>query len=426
MGFSRAIDVVGRGIVGLGVAYKLRKAGYRVRVIGPQASEDQGCASRVATGVVSLKGLNRTSENPLFRLKIEGQASVYEFIREFERDLIKFEIFPPHSNVSLSSLSSDREQKIFNFGIFEPLRDKNDFAATHKRVHHGVDFQNFGNQFISGQPHPLDSFLYKNSAPLFGSFFYPQDIYFSCGYLLDNLEKTLGKLGVVFCNTRITSLQSDGYDASFLTSSGENFEASRLICFCTGPRTQEILESSSFCDQKMSAEMSQKLSINVGQKLTGTRIIGNLENQSLDFGNLVNQPPDQVKNLPQSICMKKNSYGFIRTNDWSRQEECVEFQLPKLFKLASPKEALVEAYSQETCLNFSSVLADFPLEQMNWKAAERLRAPDRMPWVEKVAKIPSEKTGSTSVFVATAMHKSGYQLFWKVAAKVLELIESDR
>jgi glycine/D-amino acid oxidase-like deaminating enzyme len=179
------VDVVGRGIVGLGLAYKLAKEGLKVRVIG---ESDPLCASRVATGIVSIKGENRQTTAPLFLLKIEGHRAVREFISDFSADFLR--IFGDQKFQNFG--------KIFQFGIFEPLRDELDFKTTHKRVHHGENLEKYGTEFLTQAPENLNAFLCKNSSSLLGGFFYPQDFYFNCGYLLDNLEIVLKHLGVVF------------------------------------------------------------------------------------------------------------------------------------------------------------------------------------------------------------------------------------
>jgi hypothetical protein len=170
------------------------------------------------------------------------------------------------------------------------------------------------------------------------------------------------------------------------------------------------LQASSFFAQNK-GRICDDLSTQVGQKLNAVQ----------KFGNISKTPFDR---MDSPVCIKKNSYGFLRTHDFIAQHTQFEFQTPKNWDPEASIDQLLASYSKECLLDFTRDNALIENLSFEWRKAERLRTKSRMPWVETIFKLDNPTGGPSFVHVATAMHKSGYQLFWTVAKQVLEKIKS--
>jgi hypothetical protein len=333
-------------------------------------------------------------------LKIEGHRALRDFISKFSEDFRRIVVSQKVQNFG----------NIFHSGIFEPLRDEADFKTTHKRVHHSENLEKYGTEFLSKLPENLHAFLCKNSSSLLGGFFYPQDLYFNCGYLLDNLEIVLRHLGVVFFEKRINSFETNGYDLVFRGNFQDIHSLSRHVVLCTGAKTLKLLQSSRFFDQNL-GEFGRDLSTQLGQKLNAVQKFGK-------------KPNDASKEMDLQACIKKNSYGFLRTHDFNSLHTQFEFQSPKNWNPEASIEELLSSYSRECLLDFTRENPFIASLSFEWMKAERLRTKSRMPWVETIFKTDNPNGSPSFVHVATAMHKSGYQLFWTVAEQVLNKIKT--
>jgi glycine/D-amino acid oxidase-like deaminating enzyme len=173
------IAIIGRGLAGLTLAFRMVQAGLRPTIFGKSHGPDN--ASRCAQGIVCNKGLI-FAESPLFRAKLQTLRNLEEWLGTVEK---------------ASGLMIPRSWN----GVDEPYWTAEDFHKTVSRVYRG----NFWGCYRP-QNRPADSWLSGFRKPE-GYLHYPDDAWFDVDATMNALEKACSLQGAQFAEETITDLK---------------------------------------------------------------------------------------------------------------------------------------------------------------------------------------------------------------------------
>ncbi len=221
---NRTAHVVGRGIIGLSLAYELGKRGWRVFVVGPRAKP--GTASRAAVGASSMKGKIHASK-PLFAVKMYGHEGMPSWIREVEA-------------------RSGRKIRYDFDGLFEPFSTAKEFDWIRERVFH-KEFSGCLNvelipqtEFVAkGLPLHLTRPSWK------GAFRFPKDGWVHPEDLLDALEAAHLNAGGIFLEQEVERVSPTGGPELAVETAAGTLTAKTVIV-AAGIFSNEILRASGF------------------------------------------------------------------------------------------------------------------------------------------------------------------------------------
>jgi glycine/D-amino acid oxidase-like deaminating enzyme len=173
------IAIIGRGLAGLTLAYRMVQAGYRPAILG--AAHGPSNASRCAQGIVCNKGLI-FAESPLFRAKLQTLKTLEAWLSDLEK---------------ASGLSIPRSW----IGVDEPYWSAEDFHKTFQRVYRG----NFWGCYRP-QNRAADDWLPDFKRPE-GYVHYPDDAWFDVDATMNALEKACEMKGCAFSEENIKDLK---------------------------------------------------------------------------------------------------------------------------------------------------------------------------------------------------------------------------
>ncbi len=213
---SEKIIVIGRGIAGLSLAYRLVKAGYRPILIGSTSVPKN--ASRCAQGVLANKGL-LFFDSPLFAAKLKSLNHVQSWLVQLEVD---------------SGLEIER-----NFsGIYEPYWGSQDFQDLVGRIYRRQFWGCFQTQNLSSEQWPTSPFLSRLPQ---GCLYYPNDGWFDVRATLDALELILARENLEIFDDNIVAI-SQLAEGSFelQTESGNALKADRIV-LASGSGSNDLL-----------------------------------------------------------------------------------------------------------------------------------------------------------------------------------------
>lgn len=207
------IAVIGRGIAGLTISYRLSERGYKPTLFG----KNELRASDAAQGLLCNKGL-LFAYQPLFKAKLKSLQRVQRFLSEVEKN----------SGLSI--------EKRFD-GVMEPYFSDEDYHRIVKRVYKGQFTGIYGAKNLPPSPSLKNIFDRPE-----GCLFYPRDGWYSARDLLLALESYLAKLGVKSNQDLVASIRplSDGRIA-IKTKSGETGIFDKLV-IAAGVGTQKLIE----------------------------------------------------------------------------------------------------------------------------------------------------------------------------------------
>lgn len=141
--------IIGAGIGGLSVAHYCTQQGILWDLYADSLENMQQSASRVATGVATLKGISQ-ARAPLFALKIEGH-------REF------FKILQSLSQYAMKTL---HQPKLYHCGVVEPFVSCSAQEQQRNRT--------YGKAPYPASMQVIDQHLLENSL-VYNAFYYPDD-----------------------------------------------------------------------------------------------------------------------------------------------------------------------------------------------------------------------------------------------------------
>ncbi len=233
------IAIVGTGIAGLALAFRLVQKGYKPTLI--RSSTENSCASHCAQGVVANKGLI-FFESPLFAAKLKSLAHVQTWLDEIER------------------VSNRRIDRDFS-GIFEPYWDSEDFSKVASRIYRHRFWGCHGTKNLKSIASP---FPFATKSPL-GYLFYPQDGWFNVAQTLVALEEFLLQNGARFLEQEIKILKfsSSGTISVFGNGWDESFDR---VILASGAGTGSLLQSSGIALPKMFTIGGQTLALRITKR----------------------------------------------------------------------------------------------------------------------------------------------------------------
>jgi glycine oxidase len=177
--------VIGRGIVGLAVAFALMRSGRKVTVIGPR--DRPGSATTAAVGLSSLKGLV-LAKKPLFAAKMAAHEALPRWLREVEAA----------AGVPIVHSTA---------GVFEPFADLKAFDGIRERVFHR-EFT--GCLRVNVVPREGLQTAIPLLARSRGAFHYVRDLWLEPVSCLAALELALRRNGAVFLDPPVDRLRPTG------------------------------------------------------------------------------------------------------------------------------------------------------------------------------------------------------------------------
>lgn len=177
------VIVIGRGFVGLSVAYELTQLGFAVTVVGPRMVP--GTATQAAVGLSSVKG-QLLGDKPLFAAKLKGHEKLASWLSQLEKD---------------AGVTLPRDVR----GVVEPYYDVTGFDGIRERVFHRA-FTGCHRVSLLGRTALVERFPSPLLARAQGGFHYFADLWFDPREALRILEKVLRDRGAVFDEREVEAI----------------------------------------------------------------------------------------------------------------------------------------------------------------------------------------------------------------------------
>lgn len=210
------IAILGRGIAGLNLAFRLVEKGFNITIFG---QKDQGIrASSAAQGLICNKGLLK-GFHPLFKAKLNS----LEFIKR-RLDYIE-------------KKTQSRIRRNFS-GVYEVYDSPAHYQRIVKRVYKGQFTGPFNVKNL-----PIDNELLRYFPGAIGTLFYAKDGWYSAIDLMNALESYLRlECGVKFFNEEVTAINPDSSGRPRLYSEhhGRQISFDRLV-LAAGAGTPALL-----------------------------------------------------------------------------------------------------------------------------------------------------------------------------------------
>ena len=229
------VHVIGRGIVGLSVAFALQRRGIRVRIVGPAAK--LGSATVAAVGTSTLKG-NILATSPLFALKMRGHSGLVDWLNTIER-------------ASGRAVSRDFS------GAFEPFYNQKDYVYQRNRVFHR-QFTGCFSLKVLGQKALCSRFSSGGVFPrqALGAFHYFRDGWYDPLMCLAALEEALKRGGADFLSGQVVNIKPNPMGGQLIQTDAGCDEAQQTV-LAAGVFSDEILAASGFsgiCQEPVEGE----------------------------------------------------------------------------------------------------------------------------------------------------------------------------
>lgn len=260
---NETVTIVGRGIIGLTLAYEFLNNGYSVEVVAPL--HRNGEASKIASGIIASKGLFYGRDN-LFAAKLHGKKLFIEFVK------------------GLAAKTQTDPKTLFTEGVYEPFESYQEFQRVSERIYHGE----FKGLFVfeiesANRINGLD--LIPFVRPPIGCFYYRKDLLVDIEQLLLLLEYYLKDRGVRFFDQKVTKVSSFSQDRHGLVL--ERGEIVRKnVFFATGFFVYELLKLLDLKNMKMkyrkgyTLKNSEKKSLNIGLSV-GRAAVNRINDKSI-------------------------------------------------------------------------------------------------------------------------------------------------
>lgn len=357
---NQTLIVIGRGIVGLSIAYEMCQLGWNVTVIGPK--ERLGTASHAAVGVSSLKGHILPSQT-LFLAKLKGHEQLPHWLAKIERD----------SGQKIPQIKS---------GVVEPFFGLDGFSYLSERVFHRK-FRGCLRARLVGQSELSQAFFgapFLKATPR-GAFYYPGDLWFDPIATLEALETAILRLNGTFIDDTVCRVSPGGIASIQVYGANSQYSAKEVVV-AVGAYTSDLLEKSGL--------PTLPLQLSPGETLYA----------QTDF------------DLSFNLRIGKTNYvghqSELRWGSTSRSGDNLETELA-----AGPVLRGIEALWSEASRVFKSEYLQPNRKSIRWGL--RTRTKDRAPvvgqlfWPNHVQK---------RVWVATGFYKNGLQLAGLLARQI--------
>lgn len=177
---SPSVHIIGRGIVGLSIAWELSSLGWEVTLVGPRCLPGSGTAA--AVGLSSVKG-QLLGKKDLFQAKLEGHEKLGGWLARLEKE-------------AGQNLPRDLS------GVYETFDSMTGFDGIHERVFHRAFSGCYRVRTLRRAA--LEARHVTNFEPLaLGGFHYFRDLWFDPRIALQRLEHCLRHRGAKFIDDAV-------------------------------------------------------------------------------------------------------------------------------------------------------------------------------------------------------------------------------
>jgi glycine/D-amino acid oxidase-like deaminating enzyme len=208
----KSIGIIGGGIVGLIAANKLSSAGYETTLFTYAP-----CASSVAPGVNSIKGLFR-GDTPLFQEKILGHQRLWQELVDLEK-----------------SSGMDLELRKI---ILEPFKTRSELSVLGERAFHHRFLGLFGTQIV-----PRAASLAGLSPDLLGSIVHSHDYSYNTLKVLEALRKVFLSQEGIIIPKKVIGIEEEENSNCIHLNDGQTLRFDEII-LAAGASTPFLLQAS--------------------------------------------------------------------------------------------------------------------------------------------------------------------------------------
>ncbi|MFW7378317.1 MAG: NAD(P)/FAD-dependent oxidoreductase [Oligoflexus sp.] len=343
------IAIIGRGISGLSLAYRLIKRGCEPYIFGHVGSSLR--ASEAAQGVICNKGL-LWPRQALFQAKIRSLAWVKSWLSDIE------------------AKTDCQVNKSFT-GVFEPYRDPQDFHRIVQRVYKNQFTGCFRSENLARDALPEDMFA---AASFAGTLFYPGDGWFDPQQLMRILEEYCLHNGAKIVVDDVLTIQPAKPQSELVLTSGKTMQFDKIV-IAAGQGSEKLLQSMQLGEISFFYHPGQVLKIkNSGFKRQWAMVRKTHSLVSRDALYL-GSTTDKLKTADQSWQPRE------RMHLWQILQE--EFAWP------------------------GNQIEDYDLEDL-WGV--RVRISDRQPVIGSLAALRPGQAEWQQIYLMTGFYKNGLQL----------------
>jgi|GEM_PF-5913532 len=353
---KQRVLVIGRGIIGLAVVHRLVKSGFRNVVLCGARNQDS-FASNAAMGLSTVRG-SRISRAPIFEAKLMGHARLGRWLKEISEDT---SILIP-----------------FHFGTSEGFSSKAEFQKISKRIYHN-EFRGLSNINLHSNEELSDKLGHRFPPDICGGFYYPDDIYFDVDALLNALDFFAKKSSFVEnIEENVEKITPDEKGGFVVFTETKTIRTDEVI-LAAGPGSADILNKSKFSSIRMKGVLGHTLKSELGP-------------------------------CSESFAFMKGTHAVVSVaNQLSVGSSSLKLSglLPSPEELGS-SQLLVEDIKKHL---FESIDPEFvKVSKKSWNAkwGVRVISTDRLPIIGPIYFDQEAREGR--ILLATAMHKTGYQL----------------
>lgn len=360
---DRRIAIVGCGIGGLSLAYRLLQKGQKATLFGTL----EGSASSCAQGVVANKGL-LFYESPLFAAKLSSLSHIQQWLAQLEK------------------ASGHRIDQDFS-GIDEPYADADDFQDLVVRIYRRKFLACYRAQNLKSER--VAAWPFGGTLPL-GYLHYPGDGWFDVGASLKALRHVLLQAGVRFLEPRVRALRGhpDAGGLSIVTDDDQIHSFDQVI-LASGAGTAALLGT-------------------LHEKVPKHFLIGG-QTIELKVPFAAEKPQTRVRRTLSATWNRESL--LLGSTSWKGSDITAE-------DLAADRQQLIDKATQFFFLDAERV--------KSWPAVSRvgtrMRFADRMPAVGRW-EVPGL---GDSLFLFTGFYKNGVQLADLCALDMVSILEGKK
>lgn len=384
---ERYLTVIGRGIVGLAIAFEGVMRGWRVRLVGPSAQQG-GAASWAAHGVCSLRG-SRYGRAKLFQAKIQASDMLGSWLAQI-------------GHVSGRPIPQIRGQ------CQEPVRSLEDYLRRRQELFavHG-DARYFRSSLVSpvGRGHGwIQKFL--EHTELFGILDFWDDSWYDARAALAALEQALVRRGAERLDEELIGFAPGGKEV--LLGSERARSPVTLDCrsgwetivLAVGASTPALLER-------------------LGWRADGQELFEMIGGTTLDF---------HLSAGPRSWCPPTASVLYLGRERWIFSPEAGVVTAGASSVPAAPGDKAWVQASEEAVRQWAYTRLRSPkseqIQRVETRSGVRLALRDRRPLLGRLLAQPTSSEGASRRFyVAAGFHRHGLQLAPWLGRTVLDVIE---